>query len=86
MLSLLLIAASGLAREVLSMVDSMPDLNVVGVVDDDPSLHGTYLHGVPVVGPVAAVTSYPDTQLLVCAGHGREEQDRHATGRPWSDR
>jgi len=71
MVSLLLVAASGLAREVLSIVDSMPDLNVVGLVDDDPSLRGSFLHGVPVVGPVAAVTSYPDTQLLICAGHGR---------------
>ena len=53
------------------MVDSMPDLNVVGIVDDDPSLHGTFLRSVPVVGPVAAVTSYPDTQLLICAGRGR---------------
>src|SRR4051812_11617534 len=68
---LLLIAASGLAREVISVVDSLPDVDVVGIVDDDPSLHGTSVHNVPVVGPLEAVTAHPDTQLLVCAGQGR---------------
>lgn len=72
---LLLIAASGLAREVITVVDSLPDVNILGIVDDDPSLHGTSVHNVPIVGPLEAVTAYPEAQLLICAGHGRVRRE-----------
>ena len=66
---LVLIAASGLAREVLSVTESL-GRPVVAILDDDASKHGTTIHGVPVHGPLEAVTDHPDADLLLCAGKG----------------
>lgn len=67
---LLLVAASGLAREALAVIRSYALYDVVGFVDDAATLKGTEIDGVPVVGPIDAVTGYPEAQLLVCAGRG----------------
>jgi sugar O-acyltransferase (sialic acid O-acetyltransferase NeuD family) len=67
MKDLILIAASGLAREVL--VASHAQYRVVGILDDDASLHGSVCGGVPVVGGLdVAVTR--DEGLLICVGAG----------------
>lgn len=71
---LLLVGASGLAREVLATLRSTgwrePPYDVVGVLDDDPATHGTTLGGVPVLGGLDAVGSRPDADLLLCVGRG----------------
>ncbi|HEX5727980.1 NeuD/PglB/VioB family sugar acetyltransferase [Microbacterium sp.] len=60
---LLLVGASGLAREILAAGIT----GVVGFVDDNAELHGTDVAGIPVVGTVDdAVTR--DEALLVCVG------------------
>ena len=66
---LLLVAASGLAREVLSVADAL-DRPVVAILDDDAALHGTTVHGVPVAGALDAATAHPDAEVLLCAGRG----------------
>lgn len=68
MKDLILIAASGLAREVLAMSQSA--FRVVGVVDDDPSIHGTDLGGVEIFGGIDRV-SHLSAALVVCVGSGR---------------
>ncbi|NDZ93628.1 acetyltransferase [Streptomyces sp. SID6673] len=60
---LLLVGASGLAREVLAA--GLQD--VVGLLDDDLELHGTDVSGVPVVGSVSSAAQR-DEALLVCVG------------------
>ncbi len=70
MADLLLVAASGLGREVLAVVQSTGSHRVVGFVDDDANLQGVLVDGVPVVGGLAAVTEHPDASLLLCSGHG----------------
>ncbi len=60
---LLLVGASGLAREVLAAGIT----GVTGVLDDDVALHGTTIGGVPVLGPVA-LAAQRDEQLLLCVG------------------
>lgn len=60
---LLLVGASGLAREVLAAGIT----GVTGILDDDASLHGTLIAGVPVVGAVDDAADR-DEQLLVCIG------------------
>jgi sugar O-acyltransferase (sialic acid O-acetyltransferase NeuD family) len=70
MAPLILVAASGLAREVLATLDRLPEFSVVGILDDEPSLHGTSVQGVPVLGALDAVSSYPEADLLLCAGRG----------------
>lgn len=70
MTELLLVAASGLAREALAALDACGD-RATGVLDDDPSRHGTTIGpGVPVLGGLDLVREHPDAALLVCAGRG----------------
>jgi sugar O-acyltransferase (sialic acid O-acetyltransferase NeuD family) len=67
---LILIAASGLAREVLSALEDQDSYEVVGLLDDSSALHGTSIGGVPVLGPVDSVVDHPSAQLVICAGRG----------------
>ena len=62
---LVLIGASGLAREVLAAGAT----GVVGVADDDPARHGRGLAGHPVIGSIADMV-HRDDDLLVCLGPG----------------
>jgi sugar O-acyltransferase (sialic acid O-acetyltransferase NeuD family) len=67
MRDLILIAASGLAREVLAMRQSQ--FRIIGVLDDDPTLHGTEIGGVQVLGGVDLAAQQPGS-FLVCVGAG----------------
>ena len=67
MRGLLIVAASGLACEVLATVRGRYDR--VRVLDDDPATWGTTLGGAEVLGGLDLVTEYDD-DLLVCAGRG----------------
>lgn len=60
---LLLVGASGLAREVLAAGIT----GVVGILDDDVELEGSEIAGVPVVGTAASAVKRSE-QLLVCVG------------------
>jgi sugar O-acyltransferase (sialic acid O-acetyltransferase NeuD family) len=74
--SVLLVAAGGLARETIAVLQAgAPHRCDLVVVDDDPARWGTELHGVPVVGPLAAVRDHPDHEVLVCAGSGRVRRE-----------
>lgn len=66
----LLVAASGLAREVLAAARARGGLDVTGFLDDSPALAGATVDGLPVLGPVEAAAEHPDARLLVCAGRG----------------
>jgi sugar O-acyltransferase (sialic acid O-acetyltransferase NeuD family) len=67
---LLLVAASGLAREVLALVRAHGLYDVIGILDDSPALHGTEVDGVRVLGGVEVAATRPFAALLVCAGRG----------------
>jgi sugar O-acyltransferase (sialic acid O-acetyltransferase NeuD family) len=66
-MDVLLLAAGGLAREVLAA--DLPDLDIVGLLDDDPSRAGTTIAGRPVLGGIDLARERPEA-LLVCAGPG----------------
>ena len=70
MSGVLLVAASGLAREVLGVLRLMAPLSTIRVLDDDPALWGTELDGADVVGGLDEVKRYDDAQIVVCAGRG----------------
>ncbi|TIC79537.1 acetyltransferase [Nocardioides sp. GY 10113] len=75
MIPLVLVAASGLAREVAAMVGLVPEHHVVAYVDDDPALAGTEIDGVPVVGGIDALAdTHLEADVLICAGRGRSRQ------------
>ena len=64
---LLLVGASGLAREVLALA-SEAGRPVLGVLDDRHADLPPMVGGVPVLGPVAQAAAYPDADLLLCIG------------------
>lgn len=68
---LLLIAASGLAREVLATVRRSGQYDIVGFLDDDEELSGIDVDGAPVLGPISDAPDYNHAFILVCIGSGR---------------
>jgi sugar O-acyltransferase (sialic acid O-acetyltransferase NeuD family) len=70
MSDLLLLGASGLAREALAILRAAGTHDVIGFLDDDPSKWGHQFDGVVVNGGIDDVPQYPESQLLLCAGKG----------------
>src|SRR4051794_13650109 len=68
--SLVLVAASGLAREALAALRASGRPVDAVVLDDDAARHGTNLSGVAVVGGLEDVKRYDASEVLVCAGKG----------------
>jgi sugar O-acyltransferase (sialic acid O-acetyltransferase NeuD family) len=64
----ILIGASGLAREVAAAAAS-DRLHVVGILDDDPGLHGSTVDGIQVIGAVRDAVDLT-LPLLLCVGSG----------------
>lgn len=72
---LVLVAASGLARETAEAVRAGGRDELVGVLDDDPALRGTSVGGLPVLGGIDdAAELDPDTGVVVCAGKGSSRE------------
>jgi len=67
---LLLIGASGLAREVLSLLRTQSDPRNVLFIDDQPDLWGTSIDGVLVAGGLSEVSNHPTAQIVLCVGRG----------------
>ncbi|RBL99660.1 acetyltransferase [Glutamicibacter soli] len=69
MAKVLLLAASGLARETLESIRQTGDHQVLGILDDNAALHGTSVNGVPVLGGLDLAVRRSE-KLLLCAGKG----------------
>lgn len=67
---LVLLAASGLAREVLSTVRAGEADEVVAVLDDDPDRSGVRVGSTTVVGTTSAAASFAGCHFVICAGSG----------------
>ena len=67
---LLLVAASGLAREVLAAVRESGRFHVIGILDDDASKTGATLDGARILGPASDAPHYPEAGVVVCVGAG----------------
>jgi sugar O-acyltransferase (sialic acid O-acetyltransferase NeuD family) len=72
--SLILLAASGLGREVLSAVEAAGRHRVIGFLDDKPELHRTRIRDVPVLGPIEDAVRHTDAQFVVCVGRGQSRR------------
>jgi sugar O-acyltransferase (sialic acid O-acetyltransferase NeuD family) len=71
---LILIGAGGLAREVAETVSSGDRYRILGIVDDDRSLHGTTVADLPVLGGIEEIRWDRGTHLMICTGHGHVRQ------------
>ncbi|SMH39599.1 sugar O-acyltransferase, sialic acid O-acetyltransferase NeuD family [Rathayibacter oskolensis] len=67
---LILVGASGLAREALALIAAAGRHRPVAVVDDGAARWGSELAGVPVIGGLDAVHQHPRAEIVVCVGHG----------------
>ena len=71
MSGLLVVAAGGLAREVLEVVRAARAFTGdLRVLDDAPQTWGGELNGAPVAGGLEEVKRYENHEVLVCAGRG----------------
>lgn len=67
---LILVAASGLAREVMVAAHAGTEYTVAGVVDDNVALHGKSVGGAPVLGGIEIAVEHPEAEMVVCVGSG----------------
>jgi sugar O-acyltransferase (sialic acid O-acetyltransferase NeuD family) len=67
---LVLLAASGLAREVMAGAAVAEGFDLVGVLDDDRSRVGATFGSSAVVGGIDDAVGFPDARFVVCAGGG----------------
>lgn len=67
---LLLVGASGLARETAEAVRASGHHDLVGFADDDEALWGTSLDGLPVLGGTDVLGGHDDWQVVLCPGSG----------------
>lgn len=69
---LLLVGASGLAREVLSLLRTQSDPRTVMFVDDDSARWGTVIDGARIIGGLSEVTNHPTAEIVCCVGRGAD--------------
>jgi hypothetical protein len=79
---LLLLGASGFARETLELAravnDESPRWRLIGLLYDNPIMHGRRIHGAEVIGPGAAVPDHPDALLAACVASPADPTSRLA--------
>ncbi|MDH3193662.1 MAG: acetyltransferase [Acidimicrobiia bacterium] len=73
--SLLIGGAGGFARETIELAHAISDagtpLSIVGVLDDDPGLQNTTIHGVSVLGGFEEIEHHPGASLVLTIGNPR---------------
>ncbi|WP_307424509.1 acetyltransferase [Pseudarthrobacter defluvii] len=74
MTELMLLAMTGLAREVLAAVRSSGQYDVLGILDDDARLLGTSIDGTVVMGAITDARAFRQALFTVCLPGGRERE------------
>ena len=78
---LLLLGAGGASREAAEAAEATGRFDVRGFLDDDPARHGTSVSGRPVLGPLDAVSDFPDALVVAGMGNPRAPRSRQAVVR-----
>lgn len=74
MRSVILIGAGGLAREVIALLEDSLEYKAVGLLDDNTTVHGADVGGLPVLGGIDSAGDHDDSDFLVCTGSGRSRR------------
>lgn len=69
MTPLVIVGAGGFGRETAQLASSLPEFSVRGFLDDDAELAGASFSGVPVLGPISALSEHPDAKVVVTIGN-----------------
>jgi sugar O-acyltransferase (sialic acid O-acetyltransferase NeuD family) len=69
---LVIVGAGGFARETAQAVGDTGEFKLLGHLDDNASLHGTDVDGVPVLGGCDLVHDLPEARVVVCVGNPRD--------------
>jgi sugar O-acyltransferase (sialic acid O-acetyltransferase NeuD family) len=74
---LLLYGASGHAKVILDIIERAGQYRIIGLLDDNPSLHGTEFFGYPVLGEgeLLAQRRYRAHKLIISVGDNRVRQE-----------
>jgi len=74
---LLIYGASGHAKVVLDIVELSGDYEIVGLLDDNPRLHGRQLSGYPILGGFELLSSkdHRDCKLILAVGDNRARRE-----------
>jgi sugar O-acyltransferase (sialic acid O-acetyltransferase NeuD family) len=77
---LLIVGAGGFARETIEAVRAVNAAahrwELLGMLDDDPALHGGSVGGVRILGGTADVAGFPDASVVVCVGNPADYASR----------
>ena len=83
MTELLIVGAGGFARETAAAVAAVNEATpgtwqLLGFLDDDPTLAGSVRGGVPILGPITDVAGWPGAKVVVCVGNPHNYAAREA--------
>lgn len=87
---LVIVGAGGFARETAAAVHALAAAGagwrLLGLLDDDPALHGTHRSGLPILGGTEQLGALGEAAVLVCVGSPRDPGARarvvHRLGLP----
>jgi sugar O-acyltransferase (sialic acid O-acetyltransferase NeuD family) len=72
MTPVLILGAGGTAVDMLDCLQAInaisPRYTCLGLLDDNPELHGKDVHGTPILGPLAAVQEYAEALVISALG------------------
>ena len=73
---LFILGASGLAKEVIDLVEEYKEYDVAGILDDDARTHGSIFHGHKVFGPIEMASELTGSLFLICIASLKSSVDR----------
>lgn len=80
MKDVVILGAGGTGEDVVDLIAEInvdvPVYRCVGFLDDDPEKHGTAARGIPVLGELAAITSYPEAGVVDALGSPHSYRER----------
>jgi sugar O-acyltransferase (sialic acid O-acetyltransferase NeuD family) len=65
---LVIVGAGGFGREAAEAARAIAEFHLLGFLDDDPSMKGTMVGGLPVLGGPSEIGAFSGARVVVCPG------------------